>query len=286
MKRRGFLALAAGLSGCQQKEKEDVWRRGIVFGTDVSIRFRGISSEDAERLGESALSVVLPVEDSVSLWQGNSEIRRLNRDGVLKGPSGILLELLEKSRELWVEAKGAFDPTVHSYLEWLKELNVEGRKPTAEEVRKRLGLVDFGKVKFSQKEISLPEGMSLSLNGIAQGYATDRVAELLSQHVDSALVNFGEFRVVGERSFAVEVEGESLEVRRALAVSSGGGQRLRATESANHLINPQSGGSPPPRRVVAVEASEAWLADGLATVVALGGEVPSKYKGVETRVWE
>ncbi|MEJ6645943.1 MAG: FAD:protein FMN transferase, partial [Akkermansiaceae bacterium] len=70
-------------------------------------------------------------------------------------------------------------------------------------------------------------------------------------------------------------------VSNALAVSSGSGERLSATSVANHLIDPRTGESPPPKKVVAVEAPEAWLADGLATLVAIGGEVPDSFKGVK-----
>jgi thiamine biosynthesis lipoprotein len=123
--------------------------------------------------------------------------------------------------------------------------------------------------------------MSISLNAIAQGYATDLVARYLEGKVNSALVNFGEYRVVGEKAWDVEVVGKTISVSNALAVSSGSGERLSATSVANHLIDPRTGESPPPKKVVAVEAPEAWLADGLATVVAIGGEVPDSFKGVK-----
>jgi len=49
------------------------------------------------------------------------------------------------------------------------------------------------------------------------------------------------------------------------------GQRLSATASANHLINPQDGVSPDPERVIAIEMREAVSADAIATIVDLGG---------------
>ena len=54
--------------------------------------------------------------------------------------------------------------------------------------------MDFNKVDFDTKEIRFAQkGMGLSLNGIAQGYITDKVAELLKQQgVSQALIDMGE----------------------------------------------------------------------------------------------
>ena len=62
------------------------------------------------------------------------------------------------------------------------------------------------------------------------------------------------------------------------------GQRLSATASANHLINPQERVGPDPERVIAIETRKAVNADAIATIVALGGEVPEGCGTVRT--WE
>jgi len=286
MKRRNFLVLAAGLSSCGGREDDYIWK-GILFGIKVSIRFRDADRAMSLKLAESALRAAQEVEAVCSLWDSNSELSRLNRDGELANPSADFLNLLEKSAELYRETQGLFDPSIHSYLEWAKKEYAAGSVPSEKESEKRRELVDFSRVNFSTpNRIHLPSGMALSLNAIAQGYVTDLVARSIAAKTNSALVNFGEYRVVGTRPFDIEVEdGGTLSVSHSLAVSSGGGQRLSATTSANHLINPRSGESPAPQNIVAVQAPEAWLADGLATVAALGGEIPAVYQNVTIHRW-
>lgn len=280
MKRRQALWMLGGLASCGGKEEREVMWRGICFGIPVSIRFRGVGEKEAMAMGDEGFRLAQEVERAASLWDEGSELRRLNREGRLLEPSATMVELLGKASALYEATGGDFDPSIHLYLEWVKGEYGAGREPDEEEAVRRRALVDFSRVKLTEG-VELPEGMALSFNGIAQGVATDRVAEFLEGKVASALVNFGEYRVVGEQPWEVEVEGEAIVLKQALAVSSGSGERLSATSAANHLIDPKTGESPPPKRVVAVEAREAWLADGLATVVAMGGEVPDSFEGAK-----
>ena len=281
MNRRHALGLltGAGLTACGKKAPFPRWR-GVLFGIPVHLDFRGIDYDEAQKLGSSAFAHVQSFERAFSLWEESSELSQLNQKLVLSSPSPVLLDLLGKAGELYGATGGTFDPTIHSYLTWSKKEYAEGREPDAAEAEARRKLVDFSRVEISQKAIRIPEGFSLDLNAIVQGYVTDRVVEFLSDQCESALVNFGEYRVVGQEPWSVEVGAKNLSITRALAVSSGAGERLSATSRANHLINPSSGASPEPKQIIAIEADEAWLADGLATVVSVGGDVPQDYTGV------
>lgn len=272
MKRRRFLqGLSAGalIPSCRNHPDVEVWQ-GIAMGIQVTVKYRGQADL------EPALKVVGEAEKVLTLWSADSALSRLNRDGFLADPPKPLLDCMGKSRELFEKSDGLFDPTTHSFLSWVKSVYESGRTPDSGEIEKRLEKVDFGRVEFSESKVVLPEGVSIGFNAIAQGYLTDLFVENFD--ASSALVNFGEYRVIGDESWPVEVKGRTHELKRALAVSSGSGQRLSATTAANHLIHPRTGGSPPPRKVAAVEAEEAWLADGLSTVVAIGGGIPDRYQ--------
>lgn len=273
MKRRRFLGLAPGalvFGACSGQDSVKLWK-GIYMGIEVSVKYRG------ELDLEEALIEVRDAEAALTMWEEDSPLVRLNRTGVLDNPPEHLRNCLERARELYEASDGLFDPTIRSYLEWLKTEYGAGRKPGESEVREKLRLVDFSEIQFSNDRITMPEGMALDLNAIAQGYLTDIVAERLA--VESALVNFGEFRVVGDQSWPVDVGSGTIDLTRALAVSSGSGQRISAAAQANHLMDPNTGMSPDPGDVFSIEADEAWLADGLATLVAVGGEIPGKYLG-------
>ena len=284
MKRRLFLGLAGGaLCSCGEKSSGHSWK-GIVFGIPVGIRFLNVTERIAEDLGQQSLKLAQKYEACFSLWDENSELSLLNREGALPSPSEGLLDCLKIAKDFHTKSNGLFDPTIHSYLEWTKSEYAAGRIPDDLEAERRRKLVNFSRVEISEDLIKLEPGMSLSLNALVQGYVTDRVCEFLEEHVLCALVNFGEYRVVGSHPFDVEFEGQTMLIRHALAVSSGGGQRLSATASANHLINPHDGVSPDPRRVIAIETRKAVNADAIATIVALGGEVPDGCGTVRT--WE
>ncbi len=265
------------LSGCRRGEDVKVWR-GVVMGIEVTVSYVGDLKVDR------ALESVLRVEGELSLWLRDSALSQLNRDGYLRNPPRSILDCLKKCEELYQATDGLFDPTIESYLGWMRERFRAGDRPSKVEREEKLQLVDFRLVSVSDDRVEVEEGVRLNFNAMAQGYLTDLLWHELGQ--GEALVNLGEYRVLGNREWPVIVEGDELMIRRALAVSSGAGERLSATDLANHLIDPKTGGSPPPRRVVAVQADEAWLADGLATVVAVGGEVPDGYQDVDVRIWE
>lgn len=281
MNRRHALGLLGGvaLSSCGKKTPFSVWR-GVLFGIPVSMTFPGLSPSEALVFGSNVFHEGQSIENSISLWEEGSELSVLNREGMLKNPSEALRDLLKKAAELHQETNGLFDPTIHSYLTWLKFEYVAGRTPDKKEAERRRQFVDFQRVEISDEKITLPKGFSLDLNSIAQGYITDAVSEAIQGLQDSALINLGEYRVVGPKSFPIEVGAQTINLARALAVSSGSGQRLSATSSENHLLNPNSGESPEPKKIFVVEADEAWLADGLATVIAVGGAIPECYKNV------
>jgi len=270
MNRRRFLGLTSlvGMSSCRQVSGVTQWK-GIAMGIEVSVQYRG----DADL--KPALSAVAQAESALSLWSADSALSQLNATGTLKNPPDALLACLKKSRELFEATGGLFDPSIHSFLDWARSEYEKNRNPSDEGIARQLKLIDFSRVDFSSTKVTLPPGMSLSLNAIAQGYLTDLFVDHFS--ASSALINFGEYRVLGDQSWPVEVKGKTHDLTRALAVSSGSGSRLSATTAANHLVDPRTGKSPPPENVVAVEADEAWLADGLSTVVAIGGEIPASY---------
>ncbi|YCM46169.1 FAD:protein FMN transferase [Verrucomicrobiaceae bacterium 227] len=269
MKRRRLLGLApAILVSCRKSDEVTVWK-GIHMGIGVSVSYRGRADL------EPALQEVRQAESDLTLWEQDSPLSRLNRTGILDQAPRHLLRCLAKARELFEASEGLFDPTIHSYLEWSRAEYQAGRIPDEAVAKEKRAFVDFARVDITPARIMLPKGMALSLNAIAQGYLTDVFAEAFE--CSSALVNFGEYRVLGESAWPVEISGRTHLLKRALAVSSGGGERLSATASANHLMDPRTGNSPPPKLVFAVEADEAWLADGLATLVALGGRMPDRY---------
>jgi thiamine biosynthesis lipoprotein len=140
--------------------------------------------------------------------------------------------------------------------------------------------------------------MAITLNGIAQGWITDRICDLLrARGAGHCLVNLGELYAIGGSAagadWRVGIRGadqETLALRdRALAVSSGAGLYFGTGAGMNHLVNPRSGACSEDRRVVAVTAADAATADALSTACAVledaeAEEMVGRWEGAELRI--
>ena len=129
----------------------------------------------------------------------------------------------------------------------------------------------------------LRPGMAVTLNGIAQGYITDRVAELLrAAGFASVLVQLGETVAGAPRSegrpwrvgipdpFAPDRVLETLDaVEVAIATSSGRATRFDAAGRHHHLFDPATGRSADRYASVTVVAARATTADALSTALAV-----------------
>jgi thiamine biosynthesis lipoprotein len=116
--------------------------------------------------------------------------------------------------------------------------------------------------------------MGLTLNGIAQGWITDRVADLLrAAGVTSSLVDMGEIRAVGDAGghpwrVAVEPDGAILALAdRAVATSAADGFRFDAAGRFGHILDPRTGAPAAAAARATVTAPDAATADALATAL-------------------
>ena len=109
----------------------------------------------------------------------------------------------------------------------------------------------------------------------------DRASEILrAGGARHCLVNLGEFYALGGQPSGKDwvvglrgLKGEEVSLRdRALAVSSGSGLYFGTGSGKNHIIDPRTGDCVEARKVVAVTAREAWLADALSTACSVLGE--------------
>lgn len=278
----GLGALARAFPGARI-----VRRSAIAFGTIVSISLVGEREAQLEPAFAEAFGAIRAIEKAASLFDAHSEISRLNRDGVVDHPSVEFITLVAFALRLAEASNGAFDPTVQPvWLAW-QAAKGQGRQPSPAELAAAVARIDYRALVLEPDRIRLAKpGMGLTLNALAQGFATDRVMAAAAAHgVRHAFIDTGEIGARGNRpggqSWRVAIANPRvadrsvaelpLASRRFVATSADNACAWTADFSEHHIVEPWSGHSPRELAQVSVVASSGLVADGLSTVAMVVG---------------
>lgn len=256
--RRRFLAVAAaGLTGAAGAGPLR-WR-GRALGAEVALELHGPRAVPALAAARAALA---EVEALFSLYDPGSTLSRLNAAGGADDLPPAFMALVAQADRVHAATEGLFDPTIQPLWRAL----AEGRDPGP--ARRAVG---WQRVVRGPAAVRLAPGQALSFNGIAQGYAADRVtAALRAEGLTRALVDMGEHRgLSGPWRLALEDPaagriGTRTFADGAVATSSPAALRLGAE---SHILHPLGG--LPRWSTVSVEAPRAALADGVSTALCL-----------------
>lgn len=264
--------------------------RGLVLGNLASIEIRHTDPVKAARLLDLARGEIARLEAVMSLYRPDSALSLLNGAGVLRDPPFDLVQVLSDARRFGAISAGAFDITVQPlwrvYADHFMADGADPVGPAPDTVRRATEHVDYRALEIEPSVVGLRRpAMAVTLNGIAQGYITDRIADLLrNEGLDHLLVDLGEIRAVGGRDNAapwrVGVEnpdrnGLAAEVPlvgQALSTSGSYGFRFDAGGRFHHIFDPRSGACPQRYASVTVVADRSTVADALATACNLTPE--------------
>jgi thiamine biosynthesis lipoprotein len=258
------------------------------LGGIATIRLHHPDRAAGERLLERVVAEARRLEAIFSLYQAESVLCELNRSGVLVAPPAELVDLLRHCDRVWQLTDGVFDPTVQSlwlcYAEHFSKQEVLTEPPPPQVLEAALDLVGWPMIRFDQNRVVFERrGVKLTFNGVAQGYITDRVVDLLREAgLDSCLVDMGEIRTIGVRpdgkSWQAALRGPSEKprkldtidvVNKAVASSAACGFQFDRAGVCNHLFNPTTGRCADRARALSVVADTASFADALSTAFAL-----------------
>ncbi|QFU14807.1 FAD:protein FMN transferase [Microvirga thermotolerans] len=294
--RRRFIGIAASAAGLSllplgrraRAEGHLVTWRGSAMGAAAFLQIHHRDRAAAERLIERSLAEVRRLDAIFSLYRDDSALSVLNRQGMLAAPPVELVAVLEECRRYGERTGGAFDPTVQAlwilYRDHFSRPGADPRGPSDDAVRAALSRVGFEHVLFDRNRIAFARrGMGLTLNGIAQGYVTDRVVAILRESgIASSLVDMGESRALGARPDGSpwrigiadpdgpeRIDGIVEAVDRAVATSGAYGFRFDAAGRFNHLLDPRTGASAHRHRSVTAIMPTATAADALSTAFSL-----------------
>lgn len=269
-----------------------VWK-GVAMGAQASMTLVHPDRALARSMIKRCVAEVERLESIFSLYRPDSALSRLNAEERLDRPPSELAELLSFGLSLAQRSQGAFDPTVQPllrlYFDHFSRPGAAPDGPPAEAIARARERVGFTDVEVGLERIRLGRpGAAITLNGVAQGFVTDRVAELLQANgFGNVLIDLGEGRALGHRpdgapwraAIAHPFEpdrtlfelplGSASGQRPALATSAGYGTRFGPDPRIHHLLDPRTGHSANHHASVSVAAPRATLADGLSTTLSI-----------------
>jgi thiamine biosynthesis lipoprotein len=294
--RRRFIGISAATAGLSllplgqaaRAEAEVVTWNGIALGAVASLQIHHPDRAAAEALIRRSVDELHRLERVFSLYREDSALVALNRRGVLETPPAELVELLGAARGYAELTGGSFDPTVQPlwalYAQHFARPDASPDGPPAAQVEAALAKVGLEGVLVNRDRIAFARrGMAVTLNGIAQGYITDRIVEVLrGGGIAHCLVDMGESRALGShpggRPWEVGLADPDHPGRiataiplvdQAVATSGGYGFRFDPQGRFNHLFDPKTGASAGRYSSVTVIMPTATAADALATAFSL-----------------
>jgi len=255
-----------------------VWH-GSAMGMDINIQLCHQNKAVIDRVISLCKDEVSRLESIFTLYSDDSELSYLNKHGKLKHPSLELVELMSLARKYGDISDGYFDMTLQPVWEIIKKYGIDSPK-----LKDALALVNYKKVKISPQEIVLENpDMAISLNGIAQGYITDKITNLIeSNGIKNALIDIGEIRALGgnesNKPWKIGLNDPIKKDKyfkiiplynNAISTTGGYGLVLSEDGKQHHIINPKSGKSKNYYISLSVIAETATKADAFSTAFYL-----------------
>jgi thiamine biosynthesis lipoprotein len=276
-------------------------RTGKALGTMVSMVVRHPSEQRARAALDAAFAELERVEQLLSMYRESSQLSQLNREKFVHNADPSLVEVLQISQRVARHSQGAFDVTVQPLWALYDIAARDGKLPVRHDIDRCLSGVDWRQIELAENRVRLhgPD-TQITLNGIAQGYAADRVMWTLRRHgIVHALIDTGELSGQGtnreEAPWQVGIQHPRIPDAyvaitrlngRSLATSGDYESEFVDDFSAHHILDPRQGTSPRELSSVSVLADTATMADALSTtLMVLGREAGMKllrrFQGVD-----
>ncbi|MDR1974614.1 MAG: FAD:protein FMN transferase [Bacteroidales bacterium] len=278
------------LVGCMSRtgQHKQFFINGTTQGSSFSITY--VAQEEDTALVAKVNSLLDLFDKTFSLWNSSSILTRSNRgeDVVL---NELFIDLFNKSQIMSKRTEGYFDITVKPLVS-LYGFAAEKRTEdyfSDKDIASILSYVGYEKIRLNGDKLKKDfSQIQLDFNAIAQGYCSDKVAELLlSQGIRNFLVDIGgEIVVRGKKpngdAWKIGIEkptsasGDKQSIVTMLPLSDGAivtsGNYRKYFEvdgkRFSHTINPHTG-RPATGGILSatIIAPTGWEADALATAV-------------------
>jgi len=256
---------------------------GNVLNNNVTLEIHSNKGKNNNIIFSQINNFITKADEVFNLQNPNSEIVLLNKNKEILNPSPYLIEVIKKSQIISEQTNGYFDITVqplwnYYYKHFILEGNVA--YPNNNNLKNLKNSINWKNVELKNNIIVLKNNSSITLNGIAQGWITDKVVEIINNNnISNTLVDFGETYAAGnyENNRPWNIELQSAEgnnriinlTNKAVATSSPSGTIFEPTKKYHHIFNPLTGLSENKFDTVSIVSNKAWLSDSIATSALL-----------------
>jgi len=273
-----------------QETQESYSSTRSIMDTTVTISVIGFSENESSDAIENAFSKVNYINELMNSYDNQSELSVLNQNGNLQNTNPDILYVIERSDYYSEKSQGAFDISILPLLDlWKSKFSPGGtyQPPTQEELDEVLLLVNHSEISINDDNISLKDGMMITLGGVAKGYAVDHaIQSLIQDGFENGFVNAGgDGRYIGNKakgaSWKVGLQNPNkssdaitvIHVKDMAVATSGNYERYFSDAAkVSHIADPRTGHTSQNLISATVIAKTAMDADAFATAVFVMGE--------------
>ncbi|MBR2207429.1 MAG: FAD:protein FMN transferase [Synergistaceae bacterium] len=280
-----FILVFCGLLSLALREPEKISRSSFSMNTLINM---AIYSDDGKIL-DSAYDLLNKLDKELSMYDLSSDISTINLNAGIRSVRAPreVIDAVKESLRLYNLTGGVFNPLIGSVTK-LWKINQQGDFiPSQESLDAAIKLSDIKNLEINESENEIflkTQGCMIDLGGIAKGYASDRIVELLKNNgIKSALIDLGgNIYVIGKKleddsNWNIGVRDPSapynspalvLSVHDTSVITSGGYERFKTINGKKytHFFDVKTGEAITNDLLSAtVITPDGSLADGLAT---------------------
>lgn len=263
------------------------------MGTMVSVFFWSSDEAKARAAADTVFAEMKRLDGVMTTWTETSEVSQINFAAGKKPVkvSDETFAVIARAQDVAKRTNGIFDITVGAFKGlWKFDQDMDGTLPAPDEVKKRLASVGYKHLVLNPKAKTVfldQKGMSITLGGIAKGYAVDKcVALLKKQGFQNFMIQAGgDMYVAGSKGgtpWIVAIRDPrgpadshfaNAPVSNHSFSTSGDYERGFVKDGVryHHILDPRTGQPAHASRSVTVRAVDAFTADAWSKVLFILG---------------
>ena len=287
-----IVAILLSVLGCTKEEEKNSDQEPVsieVYAMDTYMTLTAYGDNANGALKESEREIK-KIDNLLSTGKSDSEISRLNKEKSAV-VSDETFSLIKRAIEIGENVDGVFDISVYPVMREWGFTDKNYKVPNAKQLKKVLRYVDSSKISLDEETSTVTfkdENIEIDLGGIAKGYTSDRIIEIMKDYkIEHALINLGgNVKTLGLkpdesewRVAIVDPEDETsyiggVSVHDKAVITSGGYQRFFEEDGKRyfHIID-LSDGFPADNGLISttIVSDDGTLADALSTSLFIMG---------------